>query len=66
MALSLKCMLYGDSPHVPCTEVDDQGKPRKPCDHWCHDPERSEPLNGDASIRVRKILGLPCRPYGTV
>jgi hypothetical protein len=53
MALSLKCMLYGDSPHVPCTEVDDKGKAKKPCDHWCHDPERSEPLNGDASIRVR-------------
>jgi hypothetical protein len=54
MAQSLKCMLYGDSPHVPCTEVDDQGKLKKPCDCWCHDPAKSKPLNGDASIRVRK------------
>jgi hypothetical protein len=54
MALSLKCMLYGDDPHVPCTDVDDKGKAKKPCNHWCHDPAQSEPLEGDDSIRVRK------------
>jgi hypothetical protein len=53
MAQSLKCMLYGDSPHVPCTEVDDQGKLKKSCDCWCHDPAKSKPFDGDTSIRVR-------------
>lgn len=54
MALSLKCMLYDDAPHVPCTEVNDEGKEKPVCECWCHDPARSEPLNGDASIRVKK------------
>jgi hypothetical protein len=34
--LSLKCRLYGDNPHEPCSGTTDDGL-RKTCLHWCHD-----------------------------
>lgn len=33
--LSLKCRLYGERPHSPCSGTTDDGF-EKPCLHWCH------------------------------
>ena len=33
--LSLKCKLYGDRPHDPCSGTTDDGL-ESPCECWCH------------------------------
>jgi hypothetical protein len=41
--VSLKCSLYGDRPHTPCSGTTDDGL-ELPCLHWCHAPKG--PHNG--------------------
>lgn len=35
MGLSLKCRIYAERPHEPCSGTTDDGT-ESPCLHWCH------------------------------
>ncbi|HEY2309449.1 MAG TPA: hypothetical protein VGI05_26525 [Streptosporangiaceae bacterium] len=46
LPISLKCRIYGNSPHVPCSGTRDDGT-GEACECWCHKlrpREPSEPL----------------------